>query len=167
MAQWWRCLLKKPKSERYRNAPKRVAIAAINGKQHFVLSGRTQAVEAVVAILHSQRIKTKPLIVSRGFHSRQMEPMLAEYAEILKTVSFASPHTDIVSNLTGKLATADIITQPIGVGIFEKRTICGGDGDSSPAGLRYLYRNWLASNLARHGHSLSAQSNRWLAPQFA
>ena len=87
-----------------------VAIAAINGKQHFVLSGRAQAVEAVVAILHSQRIKTKPLIVSRGFHSRQMEPMLGEYAEILKTVSFASPHTDIVSNLTGKLATADIIT---------------------------------------------------------
>ncbi len=87
-----------------------VVIAAVNGKQHFVLSGRKAEVEAVVAILERQGIKTKFLKVSHGFHSPLMEPMLAEFSQILTKFTFAAPKIDIVSNLTGEIATADITT---------------------------------------------------------
>ena len=87
-----------------------VVIAAVNGKQHFVLSGRKAEVEAVVAILEIQGIKTKLLKVSHGFHSPLMEPMLAEFSQILTKFTFAAPKIDIVSNLTGEIATADITT---------------------------------------------------------
>lgn len=87
-----------------------VSIAAVNGKQHFVLSGPTVEVEAVVAILDQQGIKTKFLKVSHGFHSPLMEPMLTEFTQILTKLAFAAPEIDIVSNLTGEIATADITT---------------------------------------------------------
>lgn len=87
-----------------------VTIAAVNGKQHFVLSGRKAEVEAVVAILERQGIKTKFLKVSHGFHSPLMEPMLTEFSQILTKFAFAASEIDIVSNLTGEIATADITT---------------------------------------------------------
>ncbi|HEY9800292.1 MAG TPA: type I polyketide synthase [Leptolyngbyaceae cyanobacterium] len=87
-----------------------VVIAAVNGKQNIVLSGSKAKVESVVATLTQQGIKTKFLNVSQGFHSPLMEPMLAEFTPILEKVTFVAPEIDIVANLTGNLATADITT---------------------------------------------------------
>lgn len=53
------------------------------------------------------RSRAKKLNVSHGFHSPLMEPILAEFEQV---VQFHSPQLKLISNVTGKLATEDITT---------------------------------------------------------
>ncbi|NDJ19426.1 type I polyketide synthase [Myxacorys almedinensis] len=87
-----------------------VAIAAINGAQSIVMSGRRQSVEAAIATLNAQGIKTRKLNVSHAFHSPLMEPMLDEFKRVAAEVSYSSPTLKFVSNLTGELATDQVAT---------------------------------------------------------
>jgi 8-amino-7-oxononanoate synthase len=87
-----------------------VAIAAINGPQSIVISGAQATVDAIVAELETEGIKTKPLQVSHAFHSPLMEPMLAEFAQVASEIAYARPRMSIISNLTGDLIGAEIAT---------------------------------------------------------
>ena len=87
-----------------------VAIAAYNGARNTVISGRTKAIANVVSKLEAEGIKAKYLKVSHAFHSPLMEPMLADFARVAQEVSYSAPQIDLISNLTGELATADIAT---------------------------------------------------------
>lgn len=87
-----------------------ISIAALNGRQSIVLSGRRQAVQAVRTALQAQGIQTQPLRVSHAFHSPLMEPMLAPFARAVSAVSFRSPKISLISNVTGNTATAEITT---------------------------------------------------------
>mgnify|MGYP001792724329 CR=1 FL=1 len=87
-----------------------VAIAAINGPEATVISGELTALETVVATLTAQGIKTKPLTVSHAFHSALMEPMLAEFRAVASQVNYALPQRELVSNVTGQIATAEVAT---------------------------------------------------------
>ena len=48
-------------------------------------------------------IKTQALQVSHAFHSRLLDPMLPEFANIAELVTFNNPHIPLISNLTGQL----------------------------------------------------------------
>src|SRR5262249_23607388 len=87
-----------------------VAIAAVNGSDSVVISGKRLAVEAVVAVLHAEGVATQPLQVSHAFHSPLMEPMLGEFEQVASQVTYAAPRIGLVSNVTGKLATEEIGT---------------------------------------------------------
>lgn len=87
-----------------------VAIAAINGPKSFVVSGQQQAVRAVRATLEAAGGKAKTLQISHAFHSPLMQPILAEFAQIAATVSYSLPQIDLISNVTGELATAEVAT---------------------------------------------------------
>ncbi|OLP20310.1 hypothetical protein BST81_00805 [Leptolyngbya sp. 'hensonii'] len=87
-----------------------VAIAAHNGPLNLVLSGPRQGIQTVTPLLEAQGIKVTPLKVSHAFHSPLMEPMLQEFGQIAATVAFQSPQIDLVSNLTGQVATAEVAT---------------------------------------------------------
>ena len=87
-----------------------VAIAAINSQESIVISGRSQAIENVCATLEAQGVKTKALEVSHAFHSPLMEPMLAEFAQVAKTIVYSEPQVKLISNVTGKFATSEIAT---------------------------------------------------------
>ena len=87
-----------------------VAIAAINGPAATVISGELTALESVVARLTEQGIKTKSLTVSHAFHSALMEPMLTEFRAAANQVNYALPQTELVSNVTGQIATAEVAT---------------------------------------------------------
>ncbi|MEG4499882.1 SDR family NAD(P)-dependent oxidoreductase [Microcoleus sp. F10-C6] len=87
-----------------------VAIAAINGQESIVISGRSQAIENVCATLEAQGVKTKALEVSHAFHSPLMEPMLAEFAQVAKTIAYSEPQIKLISNVTGEFATSEIAT---------------------------------------------------------
>jgi acyl transferase domain-containing protein/acyl-CoA synthetase (AMP-forming)/AMP-acid ligase II/pimeloyl-ACP methyl ester carboxylesterase/acyl carrier protein len=88
----------------------RVSIAALNGQRNIVISGETEAIEEVLAIFKKQRIKSKTLKVSHAFHSPLMKPMLAEFAKVASEISYSTAKIDIISNLTGTIATEAIST---------------------------------------------------------
>ncbi|WP_211240832.1 type I polyketide synthase [Hamadaea tsunoensis] len=75
-------------------------IAAVNGPTATVVSGEQAAVDAVAAhFTGAQRLR-----VSHAFHSALMEPMLAEYRQILQFVEYAEPTVPLVSTVTGRVA---------------------------------------------------------------
>ncbi|WP_433408269.1 type I polyketide synthase [Saccharomonospora azurea] len=80
-------------------------IAAINGPNSVVISGVEAAVLAIAEEFAARGRKTKRLAVSHAFHSPLMEPMLAEFREILGGLTFKEPQIPVVSNLTGELST--------------------------------------------------------------
>ncbi|QJB46194.1 type I polyketide synthase [Dolichospermum flos-aquae] len=87
-----------------------IAIAAYNTANSIVISGAKTAIRDVCNQLESQGIKTKNLQVSHAFHSPLMQPMLAEFATASAQITYKQPQIPLISNLTGKPATADITT---------------------------------------------------------
>ncbi|WP_189244236.1 SDR family NAD(P)-dependent oxidoreductase, partial [Planobispora rosea] len=65
------------------------------------ISGAEDAVAAVAERFE----RTKRLSVSHAFHSPLMEPMLADFARVVGTLSFAAPQIPMVSTLTGEPIT--------------------------------------------------------------
>ena len=59
----------------------RLAIAAINGPEWIVVSGLRSELSNLADRLEQEGIGTAPLLVSHGFHSPLMEPILAPLAE--------------------------------------------------------------------------------------
>ncbi len=87
-----------------------VSIAAFNGPESLVISGQREAINAIVSTFEADGIKTKPLKVSHAFHSPLIEPMLSDFERVAKEITFSPPQIDLISNLTGELATAEITT---------------------------------------------------------
>ncbi|MGK5549690.1 SDR family NAD(P)-dependent oxidoreductase, partial [Streptomyces sp. URMC 127] len=83
-----------------------VGIAAINGPQSVVVSGAEDAVVAIGETFREQGRKTSRLKVSHAFHSPLMDPMLEEFAEVVRGLTFHEPRIPVVSTLTGELAEA-------------------------------------------------------------
>lgn len=86
-----------------------VSIAAINGS-HIVISGQHHAIHQAIATLQAEGVKTKKLQVSHAFHSPLMEPMLSAFEQIAADVVYSSPRIKLISNLTGEVATDEIVT---------------------------------------------------------
>ncbi|WP_229860005.1 type I polyketide synthase [Streptomyces poonensis] len=80
-----------------------VGVAAINGPRSVVVSGAEAVVLAIGEVFREQGRKTSRLKVSHAFHSPLMEPMLAEFGEVVAGLSFEQPRIPVVSNLTGRL----------------------------------------------------------------
>ena len=88
----------------------KVSIAAFNGPESVVISGEKQAMEEIVAQFSAESIKTRKLQVSHAFHSYLMSPMLKEFEQVARQITYNKPQLDIVSNLTGEIATQEIET---------------------------------------------------------
>ena len=87
-----------------------VSLAAVNGPNSVVVSGRGEAVEAVVSGLRTDGVETKELVVSHAFHSPLMEPMLEEFEAVAEDVRKNAPSHPVVSNVSGELAGAELAT---------------------------------------------------------
>ncbi|MEU6239486.1 acyltransferase domain-containing protein, partial [Kitasatospora sp. NPDC047058] len=88
-----------------------VGVAAVNGHTAVVISGVEDEVLAAAEELAAAGARTKRLQVSHAFHSPLMEPMLAEFAEVVRAVSYRAPRLAMVSALTGHPVT-DEVTDP-------------------------------------------------------
>ena len=87
-----------------------VSIAAVNGPESIVISGRRDPVLAITEQLALEGIKSRKLTVSHAFHSPLMEPMLDEFRQVAESITYHSPKFALVSNVTGKLAGDEIMT---------------------------------------------------------
>ena len=92
--------------------PKGLSIAGINSPTSVVVSGEEAAALEFGETWKEKGRKTTRLRVSHAFHSELMEPMLEDFAEVAKTVSFAEPKVTVLSNLTGEPLTAEQATDP-------------------------------------------------------
>ncbi|WP_302186133.1 type I polyketide synthase [Streptomyces sp. AC550_RSS872] len=90
--------------------PDGVSVAAVNGPRSLVLSGDEEPVVRLAAVFAKEGRRTKRLTVSHAFHSARMEPMLAEFADVLASVEFRAPRIAVVSNLSGGIAGEELTT---------------------------------------------------------
>ncbi|WP_020659289.1 type I polyketide synthase [Amycolatopsis benzoatilytica] len=79
-----------------------VSIAAVNGPESVVVSGREAAVAGLAVRLEGRRWRW--LRVSHAFHSSLMDPMLAEFERAIAGLSFGRARVPVVSTVTGQVA---------------------------------------------------------------
>lgn len=87
-------------------------IAVVNGPANVVVSGDRKAIAALTARMDREGVRTKPLRISHAFHSKFVEPAIAEYGEALASVRFSNARCAVVSILTGELAAQDALANP-------------------------------------------------------
>ncbi|RKT55632.1 acyl transferase domain-containing protein [Saccharothrix australiensis] len=78
-------------------------LAAVNGPTSVVLSGPLDDLAEAEAALAARGARTKRLPVAHAFHSRLVEPVLAEFAEVAAALTYAEPAVPLVSAVTGEL----------------------------------------------------------------
>jgi acyl transferase domain-containing protein/NADPH:quinone reductase-like Zn-dependent oxidoreductase/thioesterase domain-containing protein/acyl carrier protein len=80
-----------------------VAIAAVNGPENTVLSGRAEIVQKIIGEFQARGIGVHPLTVSHAFHSPLMEPILDRFEALAAEVHYCAPAVPLISNLTGEI----------------------------------------------------------------
>lgn len=78
-----------------------VSVAAINSPEQTVISGRVRELESILKEFEAQGIRTRPLGVSRAFHSPLMASIVQEFRRCAETVHYQAPAFSIISNVTG------------------------------------------------------------------
>jgi acyl transferase domain-containing protein len=87
-----------------------LSIAIINGPAQTVISGTRSAVDAAIKKFSAQKITAMVMPLSHPFHSSMLNPILDSFYEVAQQISYKAPVVDIISNLTGKMANAEMAT---------------------------------------------------------
>jgi acyl transferase domain-containing protein/acyl carrier protein len=98
------------------------AVAAVNGPHSVVVAGAEAAVEAIAARFE----RTKRIPVSHAFHSPLMDPMLAEFAEVVGMLTFRTPQLSVISTVTGR-QESELLRSPQYWVDHVRRTVRFGD----------------------------------------
>ncbi len=78
-----------------------VDLAAVNTPTSSVVSGPDDAIRRFEARMEAADLETIELHTSHAFHSGMMEPILAEFRDVIAAVERRAPHIPIVSTVTG------------------------------------------------------------------
>ncbi|MCY0950344.1 type I polyketide synthase [Streptomyces sp. H27-S2] len=87
-----------------------VSLAAVNAPAATVFSGDTAAIVALEDRLVDEGVKTTRLTVSHAFHSALMEPMLAEYEQVARSVAYQAPRIGVCSTVSGAPIGPELLT---------------------------------------------------------
>nr|MBA2694523.1 AMP-binding protein [Actinomycetota bacterium] len=84
----------------------RLAVAAVNGPEHLVISGETDALERGVAELTRRGCRCRRLALSRAFHSAMVDPALPGLREAATDLTPCASHVPLLSSVTGAWSPA-------------------------------------------------------------
>ncbi|MGB3440118.1 MAG: beta-ketoacyl synthase N-terminal-like domain-containing protein, partial [Actinophytocola sp.] len=82
------------------DVPAGVDVAAVNSATSLVVSGPVAEIDAVERRWRSEDRRVKRLVVSHAFHSKLMEPMLAEFAVVAESLSYHEPSISLPGAVT-------------------------------------------------------------------
>ncbi|AGP52561.1 polyketide synthase [Streptomyces rapamycinicus NRRL 5491] len=89
-----------------------VSVAAVNGPASVVIAGDEAVALEIAEGWSEQGRKTRRLRVSHAFHSPRMDAMLDDFRKVVEGLSFAPPAIDLVSNVTGGVASDSEVCSP-------------------------------------------------------
>ncbi|MEU0235897.1 MULTISPECIES: type I polyketide synthase, partial [unclassified Streptomyces] len=89
-----------------------VAVAGLNSPDGTVVSGDEDAVLAVCAYWRERGRKCKRLAVTVAGHSSHMDAILDEFERTARTLDYHPARIPVVSNVTGRIATDEQLTDP-------------------------------------------------------
>ncbi|MFD7958734.1 type I polyketide synthase [Streptomyces ardesiacus] len=92
--------------------PDGVSVAALNAPGTVVVSGTPDAVAALSARWRERGRRTRALDVSHAFHSPHMDPVLDAFRAVARRLTYHEPNIPVVSDLTGRPATAEQLCDP-------------------------------------------------------
>jgi amino acid adenylation domain-containing protein/non-ribosomal peptide synthase protein (TIGR01720 family) len=92
--------------------PHEVAVAAINGPHHIVLSGPRERLKQIVSQLEACGIDTRFLPISRALHSEVLVPMQDDFTQYARSLALHAEHIPLITNLTGKLLPTGEVLPP-------------------------------------------------------
>ncbi|MET9264253.1 SDR family NAD(P)-dependent oxidoreductase, partial [Amycolatopsis sp. NPDC004079] len=87
-------------------------IAAVNGPRAIVVSGDAKAVQRIADRWAGAGRRTRRLRTSHAFHSAHMESALTGFRAVATRVSYSPPAVPVISNVTGRVATAAQLCSP-------------------------------------------------------
>ena len=87
-----------------------VSVAAVNGPAHTVISGLESSVAAIAEAFAAQGTRVQRLVVSHAFHSPLMQPMMAAFADVARSVTYQRPRIALVSNVGGQVVDNEVAT---------------------------------------------------------
>jgi acyl transferase domain-containing protein/acyl carrier protein len=87
-----------------------VEIGAYNAPRQIVLTGARDAVTTCADSLSKRGLRTVPLAVRQGYHSREMEPMIPAFKIAAKATVFRSSQCEFISSVSGLNADAQVAT---------------------------------------------------------
>jgi acyl transferase domain-containing protein/glutamate-1-semialdehyde aminotransferase len=105
-----------------------LAIAAINGPSLCVVSGPTEAIEALQKQLESEEVVCRHLHTSHAFHSPMMDSIIAPFAEVVGKVKLSPPQIPFVSTVTADWITAQQATDPMYWATHLRQTVRFAEG---------------------------------------
>ncbi|AJE81075.1 beta-ketoacyl synthase [Streptomyces albus] len=105
-----------------------VCVAAVNGPRATVVSGDEEAVEAVGAALAARGRSCRRLRVDHAFHSARMDAALDEFRTVVAGVTAHPPRLTVVSDLTGRPASAEDLASADYWARHLRRTVRFADG---------------------------------------
>nr|ABP45866.1 beta-ketoacyl synthase [Mycolicibacterium gilvum PYR-GCK] len=89
-----------------------VDIATINDPGSCVVAGTDEAIRAFQAGLAEKGVAARRVRTAHAFHSRLMDPVVAEFTAFLSGLTLREPQIPLLSNVTGTTMSASEATNP-------------------------------------------------------
>jgi acyl transferase domain-containing protein/acyl carrier protein len=105
-----------------------LSIAAVNGPRQVVISGDEGVVEKLIEELSREGVVCKKLKARQAFHSKMMEGVAGRYVEEVRKVELRRGEIEYISNVSGKAARAEDMTDPRYWGRQLRECVRFGDG---------------------------------------
>jgi thioesterase domain-containing protein/malonyl CoA-acyl carrier protein transacylase len=105
-----------------------VSLAVVNAADECVVSGRADAVEELLADLAGAGIQTQRIPLRAAAHSYLLDPVVSQFAEIVRGVTLSEPTVAYTSNLTGTWITPEQATDPDAWARHFRGTVRFGEG---------------------------------------